>query len=1151
MADISILMVADGNRFNFGPQQNPAGPEDDLYFGLTALTSALKNSTTPSFQVDFAHRRGFTYAGSVPGTHEDCSAGLTTYQGDFVFANADPAKNQVTADLTQYDVLWLIGDEGYNGTVIEDKNVFSEITDPEKIAIAEFMGQFGGGVFAVGDHDGIGAYMCGKLPRIRLMRRWFEWDHPYTDPVSGQKLITNWSNTGTGRPGETDRNDTLRPDSADGLYYFFDQSDPTPQPLLDATGNPLTASSQVHTILRTSQGAVIGFIPDHMHEGEATDFTTVASPRWNPNKAPNTPYEVEYQDSSGKTVSFPEFPIPYGYQPTPQVIAYDQDLGHVTYYDTSNVATPPYPMTQPKVGPAAVDSGVRGAISIYDGRTAGVGRIVTGSTFHHYLDKNLLGDPGTASTTAGMGPTGSELGLPASDVTEIGDYYINVATWLARPSTTSELWTIKNTFGADEVASAEAQQKTFQNAFFLVLNDMAPAVVGAMPSITLSGSLADAGAVFIQETAIPEDNSQPTQTQRILIPFTVVSIPANAFPTGSTPTLLVLEARATINNVAIDAEGVFELVAGANPYFSNFGGGADEQWWLSQDLRVFQAGPNAPVTPFVNWPASGSGYDYITALLGFLNDPSNGYTTGSDPFTTLNEANDLTEASSVTPQVHNFAVARVRLHGSKSTTGGVKAFFRLWTAATNDTDYDPQRTYLSTSDTAGLPDKPLPATGLNTPLYATGQTGAQDYDPGVNQSDIAAPADPNSETWHYFGCYLDVYNNPSVSLIGTHHCLVAQIAYDGAPIEGTTGITLSPENTGKLAQRNIQITPSGNPGGPPAHRIPQAVDLRPSNRTGEPVGTLGGRPDELLIDWGDVPLGSTARLYWPQANAIDVVRLGMLLYSTDHLHVIDAHTVGIDITSRLTYVPVPFGSGGNLAGLFTIDLNISNAYGREFQVVVRRIRTRPALDRPPSETESMVSAAASRAAGKPRQAHRSRAARRGATSASRVMATWRYVVGTFQVTIPVSAEKDLLFPEENTLAILKWRLQTTPPSNRWYPVLRRYVQEVAGRVQAFGGNPAAIPPSPKGAPHKPIPKGRGEGLTGKIVALNFDEFGDFTGFCLQTEHFEHEFFTREKFVLELADRAWRERLRVTVVPKPHHRQHVRSIVFREPPAHLT
>jgi hypothetical protein len=207
MADIKVLMVADGGRFNFGPRQNPGGAEDDNYFGVTELYTALQNSTTPTFQVDFAHRRGHAF-NSQTTQHEDCSAGLT-YHGDFVFALANPpAANTVTADLSQYDVLWLIGDEGYNGGSLVGIN--TEITDPEKIAIANFMAG-GGGVFAVGDHDGIGAYMCGKLPRVRVMRRWFEWDHPEPDPASGQQFTPNWSAAGfvASQPGQTDRNDHL------------------------------------------------------------------------------------------------------------------------------------------------------------------------------------------------------------------------------------------------------------------------------------------------------------------------------------------------------------------------------------------------------------------------------------------------------------------------------------------------------------------------------------------------------------------------------------------------------------------------------------------------------------------------------------------------------------------------------------------------------------------------------------------------------------------------------------------------------------------------------------------------------------------------------------------------------------------------------
>ena len=53
------------------------------------------------------------------------------------------------------------------------------------------------------------------------------------------------------------------------------------------------------------------------------------------------------------------------------------------------------------------------------------------------------------------------------------------------------------------------------------------------------------------------------------------------------------------------------------------------------------------------------------------------------------------------------------------------------------------------------------------------------------------------------------------------------------------------------------------------------------------------------------------------------------------------------------------------------------------------------------------------------------------------MGNWRYVVGTFQVKIPVSRGDTLLRDEENTLAIMKWRLGQIATTNRWHPVLER------------------------------------------------------------------------------------------------------------------
>jgi hypothetical protein len=70
---------------------------------------------------------------------------------------------------------------------------------------------------------------------------------------------------------------------------------------------------------------------------------------------------------------------------------------------------------------------------------------------------------------------------------------------------------------------------------------------------------------------------------------------------------------------------------------------------------------------------------------------------------------------------------------------------------------------------------------------------------------------------------------------------------------------------------------------------------------------------------------------------------------------------------------------------------------------------------------------------------------------------WRYVVGNFQVRIPVTTKEVMLLPKENTLAIMKWRLESLPASNRWYPVLQRYIGYIGARVDGLGGNANEIP----------------------------------------------------------------------------------------------
>jgi hypothetical protein len=198
----------------------------------------------------------------------------------------------------------------------------------------------------------------------------------------------------------------------------------------------------------------------------------------------------------------------------------------------------------------------------------------------------------------------------------------------------------------------------------------------------------------------------------------------------------------------------------------------------------------------------------------------------------------------------------------------VKVFFRLFLTQTNDTDY--QTSTYPSRYSGGQPASPVVGMHhVTIPFFASGNYSSNpkeaDYPDGPNTQDIASHPDG---TWTYFGCFLNVYDpmnrigGRQVNSIfcGTHNCLVAQIAYDDAPIVSTSAASASPLNSDKLAQRNLQITLCEGSGSPATHRIPQTFDLRPSPPLATQVGQLLNYPDELMISWGNTPLGSCEHL---------------------------------------------------------------------------------------------------------------------------------------------------------------------------------------------------------------------------------------------------------------------------------------------------
>jgi hypothetical protein len=758
----------------------------------------------------------------------------------------------------------------------------------------------------------------------------------------------------------------------------------------------------------------------------------------------------------------------------------------------------------------------------------------------------------------------------------------------------------KGSFGLDEVnVDADFTNPT---PMWLVLEGFTPNAVvaaGITPTVTalLGGITVTVGA------AVPEIATALDTPQRIYFPCSV-KFASSAVktiaqggifpPPGSPPTptevTLVAPSVTIADQILPAAETVVTLEPGADPYFANYATNGD--FYLSQDLRVFAVTPGVQKAPIegialnptdnYHWDTA-AGYDYIKRLLGHLN--GNFGSPGQDLFASFpDQTNALSGDSSVTPTSidpsnptgpglanYNFAVARVRLDGAPNSSSGanVRVLFRLFAAQTGDTDFN-LLTYPSSLDAEGQPLSPQLGLGdVTIPFFATGNYEANtdfaaqnDYPAaGTSINNQPVPIGPSGQAYAYYGCYLNIY--PTANTIGgvavqtllpsSHSCVVAQLIYDDAPTPTGPGALQGPEWSDTFAQRNLQITFSDNPGPPATHRVPQTFDVRPSPAPG--AGDLEQYPDELMISWGETPVGSTASIYWPAVASADVLALANSLYSTHQLSAADANTIQCTVPKGITSVPIPVGTGPNFAGLFTIELPPSVTTGEILTVTVRRVSTHQGPSTEPTPPPPPPPPAPKLAGG-------------GTMAATeRGMTSWRYIVGTFAVRIPVTTSHEMLPAEEDTLAIIKWRLAQLAPSNRWVPVLKRWIGLIEGRVSGLGVNPAKIEPSPWGASGPPkLGPGRGHGpkpdpghrpgegaehwyeATGKVNGVVYDRFGDFAGFGLLSEEgHEHHYHSRENEIEALARYAWVERVVITVLSEDRDRADPVRIILRRAP----
>jgi hypothetical protein len=143
---------------------------------------------------------------------------------------------------------------------------------------------------------------------------------------------------------------------------------------------------------------------------------------------------------------------------------------------------------------------------------------------------------------------------------------------------------------------------------------------------------------------------------------------------------------------------------------------------------------------------------------------------------------------------------------------------------------------------------------------------------------------------------------------------------------------------------------------------------------------------------------------------------------------------------------------------------------------------------------------------------------------------------------------DRILPSElTTLAIMKWRLEQMSPSNRWHPVLVRYIKYLSDRVDGLGGNSRAVPPSLTYVPALPLPHPgpeRQQEHCGKVCEVLFDCHGDFTGFVLDDCCERRLFESCSKNVGELALKACRYGMTLCVSVDGKDRKKIRKLAIK-------
>lgn len=639
----------------------------------------------------------------------------------------------------------------------------------------------------------------------------------------------------------------------------------------------------------------------------------------------------------------------------------------------------------------------------------------------------------------------------------------------------------RSTFGVFEVEAllTVATPAVVPNAVYAVFDGFRPSELGSppMPPGTALRFADDNSAVPIgqmrlrhRETLLEDPAASADVVQRVTFVYDVEFGSTDIFG----PITEQRVVRADVTHGAHRCTANLVLVNQPNPYMRDISATDENPHWLSIDLRVFQVAEGETVDlGSAGSVTQGSGGTAPRALLAELLNRLGDNAGAFDSALSTDIATSTLELARFVDgkRVYNYAVAQVRYRALTEDATNVQMFFRLFTTGGTNVRYDPATSYRRTGDwpnstpllgTVGGELVSIPCFAEpRVPTAAGGVSLTTQMDP-LNRRSIEAGG--ASEVTEYFGAWLDINQTtprfpqlpgdsdgpffgdtpltrprPIQELVrGVHQCLVAELRFQPGtedPIPGQAG----PGQSDRLAQRNLMVVESDNPGSAGSRTVAHTFELSastyspPGYPVGAPLGLLrlvgqgaapqgmavthGRRfpwPDELLFRWGTIPRGSEVEVSFADLDLDEVLRLAATRMGPPVLRKVDGSTLGITV-GEATWVPIPGPQKGNVAALLAVRLPEGIKEGQHFSA-----------------------------------------------SVAQVSGSSRTVIGTWQLSVPVSKASNLRAAEVRRLSVLKHIASTIPPASRWHPIFQRYLNFIAARVRAYGNDPDLVHGNPNG-----------------------------------------------------------------------------------------